>query len=138
MTRRLRTFYRLALIAYLALVAFLCLGHFQSTPDIPKSLFGIPMDKIVHFLMFLPFPPLVYLAVDKYTVKPWHSLLFALGVFALGCLLAASTEWIQGLTPYRSRDVLDFQADTLALGIGTVIVFLVDVGKQRKARRAQG
>ena len=132
MTLRLRTLFRILLLCYLAALAFLCFWHFKSLPDVPRTLWSIPMDKVVHFCMFLPFPILVYLAVDRYTVKPWHSILFALGVFLLGCLLAAGTELIQGMTAWRSKDPLDFRADALALSISSLLVCIIDLAKQKK------
>ena len=40
---------RLLFFAYLAAVLFLCFGRFESTPDVPRSILGIPADKLVHF-----------------------------------------------------------------------------------------
>ena len=51
-----------------------------------------------------------------------------------GALVAAGTEIGQArLTTYRSGDPHDFAADLLALGVGSVIVFLLDIRKQRKS-----
>lgn len=47
------------LVVYLGMVGWCCFGHFSDLPDIGQdNLFGIPMDKMVHFLMFFPFPSL--------------------------------------------------------------------------------
>ena len=51
-------------LIYLAAVAWLCFGNFKPGPDIPRSLWGIPIDKCFHFVMFLPFPILGTLAFD--------------------------------------------------------------------------
>ncbi|MBR1872832.1 MAG: VanZ family protein [Bacteroidales bacterium] len=130
MSRRARILFRILFVLYIAGLAFLCFGHFNNLPDVPRKLLGIQMGKIVHFCMFLPFPPLQFLAIDKYTVKPWHSLLMALGIFVLGCLLAAGTELIQGYLPHRTADHLDFRADALALAVSSLAVLIIDLAKQ--------
>ena len=92
-----------------------------------KFIFGIPTDKIAHFLMFLPFPILAYLAYDHLTNKLSHAFLFALGTLIFGLLLAYGTEYIQGKLPYRSMDIRDFKADALAIALSTAAVFIVDI-----------
>ena len=129
MTRR--WIFRILLVVYLCAVAWLCFGHFSSIPNVKMSYWGIPTDKIVHFLMFFPFPLLAFGGFDKYTTKPWHSFLFVAVLFGIGCLLAGATEIGQGFTQYRSRDPKDFQADGLALAISCLIVLIIDLAKQR-------
>ena len=90
MTRR--WIFRILLVLYLCAVAWLCFGHFSNIPNIKMSYWGIPTDKIVHFLMFFPFPLLAFGGFDKYTTKPWHSFLFVAVLFGIGCLLAGATE----------------------------------------------
>ena len=129
MTRR--WIFRILLVLYLCAVAWLCFGHFSNIPNVKMSYWGIPTDKIVHFLMFFPFPLLAFGGFDKYTTKPWHSFLFVAVLFGIGCLLAGATEIGQGFTQYRSRDPKDFQAGGLALAISCLIVLIIDLAKQR-------
>ena len=118
---------------YVALVLFLCFGHFDNTPSVPRSLFGIPTDKLVHFTMFFPFPILAFLAFDRFTESVKSTLLFTGATFIVGLLLAFGTEWGQAhLTSYRSGDPRDLSADVLALFLSSVIVAVVDIAKQRK------
>ena len=134
MTRRQLIWARILFGVYLAVVAWLCFGRFDNTQDISWSILGIPSDKIVHFCMFLPFPFLAYLAFDRYTDKLWSSLLWTVVSLVAGALVAAGTEIGQArLTTYRSGDPNDFKADLLALAVGSVIVFLLDIRKQRKS-----
>lgn len=123
-------FFKALLLMYFAAVAYLCFANFDSVPQVSRYIFGIPTDKVVHFVMFFPFPILVFLAVDRFTTKPWHSLLMMTGTYLVGCLLAAGTEYGQSLLIYRSCDVMDFKADSLALAISSLIVFTIDILKQ--------
>lgn len=118
---------RILFVVYLAAIAFLCFMHADKIPDMQKTLFGIPTDKVAHFLMFLPFPILAFLAYDHVTNKVWSAVLSAVLTFAVGAAIAWGTEYIQGMLPYRSRDVADFRADLLALGISTLGVFITDL-----------
>jgi len=119
---------------YVAGVLFLCFGHFDSTPSVPLSFFGIPTDKIVHFTMFFPFPILAFFAFDRFTDSVKSTLLFTGATFIVGLILAFGTEWGQAhFTEYRSGDSMDLLADTLALFLSSVLVIVVDIVKQRKS-----
>lgn len=118
---------RILFFLYLLAVAFLCFMHVDKLPEVQKFFFGIPTDKLAHFLMFLPFPILAYLAYDHLTNKLGHAALFALATLILGSLLAYGTEYIQGKLPYRSMDINDFKADMLAIAISCISVFIVDI-----------
>lgn len=122
--------FKCLLLVYLAAVAYLCFGHFEDMPQVSKFIFGIPTDKIAHFVMFLPFPVLVFLAVDRFTTKPWHSILMMCGIFLVGCIIAGGTEYGQSLLAYRSCDPKDFKADMIALAISSLFVFTIDILKQ--------
>ena len=131
MSKKLIT--RILFFLYLAAVLFLCFGRFENTPDVPWSFLGIPSDKLVHFCMFFPFPILAFLAFDKYTGTPRATFLYSGLTWVLGMLLALGTEWGQAhLTTWRSGDPLDLAADALALTLGTVLVILWDLSKQKK------
>ena len=87
----------------------------------------------MHFCLFFPFPILAFLAFDKYTETPRDTFLFSGITWVLGMLLALGTEWGQAhLTTWRSGDPLDLAADALALTLGTVLVILWDLSKQKK------
>ena len=133
MTRRQLTYARIVFLVYLVVLLVLCFGQFSSTQDVPKFMWGIPTDKIVHFLMFLPFPILAYLAFDRFQGKRGSSLLWTAVVFGAGILLAAGTELGQArLTTYREGDPNDFLSDLLALAVGSVIVLIVILVKPKK------
>ena len=132
MTRRQLIWSRILFAVYLAAVAFLCFGQFSSSQDVPTDLWGIPTDKVVHFLMFFPFPLLACLAFGGYRGKPGQAVLKTVLAFLAGCAFAAGTEWVQTRLPYRSGDPVDFQADALALLLSSVIVLLLVLVKHRK------
>ena len=125
---------RILFFLYLVAIAVLCFMHVDKLPDVQKFILGIPTDKVAHFLMFLPFPILAYLAYDHLTNKVWSAILFALATFVIGCLLAYGTEYVQGRLPYRSMDIKDFKADALALAISSVFVFIIDVTHLKKRK----
>ena len=123
MTRR--WIFRILLVLYLCAVAWLCFGHFSSIPNVKMSYWGIPTDKIVHFIMFLPFPVLSFWAFDYKAGKSWKSVLLVFILFLMGCIIAAATEIGQYYTSYRSSDPRDFAADILALAISSVAIIVI-------------
>ena len=133
MTRSQKIAFQVIFFLYVAGVLFLCFGHFEQTPSIEWSLFGIPNDKVVHFCMFFPFPILAFLAFDRYTDSVRSTLLFSGATLLVGFLLAWGTEWGQAhLTDYRSGDPLDLMADGTALVLSTLLVIFLDIRKQKK------
>ena len=118
---------RILFFLYLAAIAFLCFMHVDKLPEVQKYILGIPTDKLAHFLMFLPFPILAYLAYDHLTNKVSHAALFAIATLIIGGLIAYGTEFIQGSLPYRSMDINDFKADAIALAISCIFVFIIDI-----------
>lgn len=125
-------FFKLLLLSYIAVVAYLCFGKFDNIPNVAKELWGIPMDKIVHFCMFFPFPIITYLAFDNKTTKARHSIILSIGILFIGLVMAAGTEIIQSKISYRSGDRNDLIANILALSISTLIIFIIDIYKQRR------
>ena len=132
MTPRQLKYARIAFVVYLVALAVLCFGKFPQSQDAPMELFGIPFDKIVHFLMFLPFPLLAYLAYDRYKGRSWSSVLWASAAFLVGCAVAAFTELVQSRLPWRSGDPADFRADALAVGLSTFVVLFFVLVKPKK------
>jgi VanZ family protein len=133
MTRRQLIISRILLVLYLAAVCVLCFGHFTSVPKVQPSFLGIPTDKIVHFLMFFPFPILVFLAFNRYGEKrPWKWLGVLL-TFLVGEGIAIGTELVQGLTVYRSKDPKDFLADSIALAAASLIVLFFSLKRRSRS-----
>lgn len=130
---RRTTLFRLLTLLYLAAVAVLCFAKFSSLSSVPGSFLGIPTDKIVHFLMFMPFPVLALLSFELKKPHLFKLVLIVVLLFITGCLLAWATEYVQGLLPYRDMDPKDFRADSLGLLVGSVVSFLLFVFAVKKA-----
>lgn len=113
---------------YLAFVAWLCFGSFKPGADIPRSLWGIPTDKIIHFLMFLPFPVLGALAFD---FRSWWR---ALSISTLlANIFAFSFEHLQSvLTSYRITDAKDLNANLLGISLGLLAAILIGLLAKKK------
>ena len=132
MTRRQLVISRILSAAYIITVAILCFGKFSASEEVPMDLWGIPTDKIVHFLMFFPLPVLAYLAFDRYRGKRRPALFWTVVAFLGGCAFAAFTEWIQTMLPYRTGDPADFKADVLALVASSVVILAIILLKHKK------
>ena len=121
-----RIVFRILLVVYVLAVLYLCFGYFRTLPSVSRYMWGFPTDKVVHFLMFLPFPLLAYGALDVRPRSFFLSLLLVAGIFAAGCVLSGGTEVVQSFLYWRSGDLRDFEADALALGISSGIVLLIE------------
>lgn len=113
-----------AFVIYLAAVIYLCLMKPDNLPQTELYLFGLPLDKVAHFLMFLPFPVLAYMMLWEKGRKTWAELLILLSCLAVGVGLAFLTEHLQAMTQYRSSDIKDIYADMTGLGIGCIVVLI--------------
>lgn len=125
--RQIIKYARILFAIYVICVLVLCLKHFKQLPDVPTFFLGIPTDKWAHFLMFLPFPVLSRFSLDFKGAKYRKKVLSAFAILAAGCLFAALTEYLQGLTPYRTTEILDFVADSAGMGLSTISVLIFDL-----------
>ena len=120
-----RIFFGILLVLYLAAVAYICFHSFQSLPRV-RYIWGFPADKFVHFVMFLPFPFLMYLTFSPITRHFPKAFLHILIIFGIGCSIAAGTEVIQTHLAYRTGDLMDFKADSIALAISSVLMLMLN------------
>ncbi len=125
------TFARIAKIllflAYVAGIAWLCFGTFTPDPDIPRTIFGIPTDKCVHFAMFLPFPILGTLAFDFRSW--WRTLCLST---LLANLMAFVFETFQTrINPARTTDPTDLNANLLGITLGLLIAILIGLFRKK-------
>ncbi|MCQ2169758.1 MAG: VanZ family protein [Bacteroidales bacterium] len=121
---------RVLFLLYVCAVCLICFADSSSLPRMQRFIFGLPTDKVVHFIMFAPFPILSYLSFDHPSGKPGRSVLFVFLSLIAGAALAYSTEVIQSYLPSRSMDIKDFYADALALGVSSIFILLVDLTRK--------
>lgn len=127
-----RIFYILAFCVYIATILTLCLIKPDDLPQPEIYLFGLPADKVVHFLMFLPFPVLIYMMLFEKARKKWLDTLILAGGMALGLCAALGTEFLQSLTQYRSADIHDVYADMQGICLGGIIVLAFIILKKNR------
>ena len=119
-----------ALCIYILAICILC---FMNPSDMPDPELDIPgLDKLVHFMMFVPFPVLAFLTIEPQKKGFKTTLTFIILIFLIGCILATGTEYIQKLTAYRTFEISDIAADFIGLLIGSIITFLYTTLKKTR------
>jgi len=118
----MRIFLQLLFWLYIAALLFLSLASFAGI-DLRierEDIFGIPIDKCIHFLMFLPYPFLAYFSSKR---KNYWRTLFYVGM--TGITLAFLLEVSQGVfNTDRVMDIWDMVANIIAILIGTAFLLL--------------
>lgn len=116
---------------YMGAVALLCFARGEQLPQFPMNWFGIPADKIIHFLMFMPFPILSFTTFNprENTIKGENIIILA--SFCTGIILSLSTELIQNTLGYRSYELADLMMDFAGIATGTAIC-LVRINRNRR------
>jgi VanZ family protein len=118
----MRIFSKILFLLYIAALLFLSLASFAGIDlGIERTdILGIPIDKCIHFLMFLPYPILAYFASPR---KNYWRTLFYVGM--TGIIIAFLLELSQGLfTADRVTDIWDLVANVIAILIGTAVLLL--------------
>ena len=110
------------LCIYIAAVAVLCFMKTDSLPSVELYFLGIPLDKIVHFAMFAPFPVLAYMTFWPSKAGKAGKLCVLMVIVAVGAGLAKATERIQSALGYRTGDPMDFLSDMTGILAGTLII----------------
>jgi VanZ family protein len=128
---KLRILYISAFCLYIAALLYLCLAKPDDLPQPEIYFFGLPIDKVVHFCMFLPFPVLMHLVFCEKAIGVFRELLVLVASIAIGIGMACGTEYLQSLTQYRSADILDFYADLKGLSVGCLVVLLHIIFRKR-------
>lgn len=123
------------LFLYLMSVVVLCMIQTDTLPHVEVEWFGIPADKIVHFLMFFPFPILTWLAFFKDEENKLKKTAILATVVAGGIVLAAGTEVAQAFTEYREGDILDFAADCAGMAAGFAVVVTASLFFAKRHRK---
>ncbi|NCB98328.1 MAG: hypothetical protein EOM36_08215 [Bacteroidia bacterium] len=97
-----------------------------NTEDIkaPDFIFGIRIDKIVHFIVFLPYPFLLWLAFNKRFTGHGKFFLSVL-IPITGILFAITTELLQSVNPSRDFDVFDILANILSVIFASLVLNVI-------------
>lgn len=122
MKKNIRITSSILLCIYIAAVAYLCFARPDNLPQAPMYLFGLPMDKVAHFVMFAPFPILAYMTFIDLNMGLWRKIAVLTVIMAAGAGMAIGTERIQAGLDYRTGDVNDFLADSIGLLAGGLII----------------
>ncbi len=109
------------LCLYIAAVAYLCFARPDELPEIRPDIFGIPIDKLAHFLMFFPFPIVAYGSFKPKAQNKFIHLAVLFILYAAGMGLTIGTEHVQGQLGYRSEDVKDFYADLVGMSCSALL-----------------
>ena len=122
MKSNLRKLYTAFFCIYLIAVGLLCFLRPSSLPEVDiKTFLGIPIDKLLHFLMFLPYPILSGLVFIRKEQKMAVSIAILITLAVLGIGISYGTELIQARTGYRSYEIEDFYADMTGIATGFII-----------------
>lgn len=123
-------------ILYLTLVAVLCFGNFNDETHsigrwLPESIWGIPIDKYIHFLMFFPFPIAAFYAFRR--SNDWKALVFAIIV---AICFAFMFEFLQSTLTGNARtsDPWDFVSNMTAITTSSVIMAVKGIVSDRRNR----
>jgi len=105
-------------ISYVGAVLFMCLHNFSSSDmELPTSFLGIPMDKVAHFIMFLPFC-FVFWFLLCFSREDRSGHVYAM-ILLLGLFFASITEAMQeSFTEERCAEAYDLFSDSLAIHQG--------------------
>lgn len=111
-------------IIYLGLLAYLCFGQpTELFRKIPATLWGLPFDKCVHFIMFFPFPFLSHEAF--YYRNKWRAQVLSIICALVFCF---AFELLQSkLTSYRITDPWDLSVNVASVTVGTIIVAIINL-----------
>lgn len=110
------------LCIYIVVVAVLCFMKTDSLPSVELHFLGIPIDKLAHFIMFVPFPVLAYMTFWPTNAGKPGKMGVLIVIMAAGTGLAKATERIQSMLSYRTGDPMDFMADMTGILIGSLII----------------
>lgn len=125
------------LTIYIAMVFFCCLYNFSSGTglDLGRHFLGIRMDRIVHFLMFLPYSFLCWGFIKFSHSKTFFARHIITTVIVSGVIVATIAELSQELlTTYRDSDPWDLVANISAIIVGAILMTILGNRKITKSR----
>lgn len=115
---------------YLAAVAYLCFLKPGSIPVLQQFIFGIPTDKVIHFIMFLPYPILAYISFRPDRMEVLTHLLALIAIIAVGAAMSMGVERLQ-IAAGRNYDIKDFYANIAGMAAGAAITLIFILARHR-------
>ena len=115
---------------YLAAVAYLCFLKPGSIPVLRQFIFGIPTDKVIHFIMFLPYPILAYISFRPDRKGVLTHMLALIAIIAVGAAMALGVERLQ-IAAGRNYDIKDFYANISGMAAGAAITLIFILARHR-------
>lgn len=125
MRGKLHIVFKIVVLLYAVAVGVLCFAKFDPEFIQEQSQLLHLTDKDVHFLMFLPFVPLIYLAFASSKWGMRKTLMFSARMVVVAVAVASMIELIQGQTGYRGEDLWDALAGIGGAATGAVILLTV-------------
>ena len=122
----------LLFVVYLATVAYLCFLKPGSIPALRQFVFGIPTDKVIHFIMFLPYPLLAYISFRPDCKGIGAELFVLAAILVAGAVMAMGVERLQ-IAAGRNYDIKDFYANLAGMGTGAAVTSAYLFLQQKKA-----
>jgi len=111
---------------YILLVLFASLYSFKETKiDLSEYILGIRVDRIVHFILFLPYSVNAWLAFGS-SLKKYSGRYSQLYILFSGLVVSSVTEYLQTLTPYRDFDIFDLSSNYLGIMSGSILVYILN------------
>lgn len=130
MIKKRSALFKLLFFSYLVILFSLMLITLKTEQmEIPKLLFGIEIDKVVHFILFFPYPFLIWFAFKIPLTKKFNHWIFPV-IAISGLLLAVFTECVQSFNPNRNYDTNDILANVIAIIAGTLLLTVFKAGKK--------
>lgn len=139
MRGKLHIVFKIVALLYAVAVGVLCFAKFDPEFIQEQSQLLHLTDKDVHFLMFLPFVPLIYLAFASSKWDMRKTLIFSARMVVVAVAAASMIELIQGQTGYRGEDLWDALAGIGGAATGAVILLAVKwLAGKRGGRKTDG
>ena len=115
-------------LLYFAAVVWLYFATIETDPQLPSTFLGIPLDKVAHFLMFLPFPVLGTIAFRE---QAWWRTLCWTTLAANFCAFLFESQQHR-INPYRYTQSSDLNANLLGITVGLLIMVLIGLITKKK------
>lgn len=135
MRGKLHIVFKIVVLLYAVAVGVLCFAKFDPEFIQEQSQLLHLTDKDVHFLMFLPFVPLIYLAFASSKWGMRKTLMFSARMVVVAVAVASMIELIQGQTGYRGEDLWDAVAGIAGAAVGMIGVLAVKFLMLRHKRK---